>query len=288
MAKSVAEAFGEFHSNLIITNNQQEEVSRRRASVLQTLKRSFVVKDSFIFGSYQRSTAIAPLRDADVDLFVVLPSEDLGQRTPTQLLDRVRTLLSEAYSTAVKASLNGQAITIHFPDFKIDVVPCVTTRGGYLIADASNGEWILTDPRKHSDHVMDANKKHRGGLLPIIRLLKQWNRTLNYSFSGFYLELLVVFCLDQLVAAEYPVPDLLKLVFSVGEVAVQVSLDDPAGLGGAVRKFQAIQTVDQAASLFKTADSRAERALDYASRSLVPQAFEQWQSVFGNEFPKYS
>ena len=43
------------------------------------LARGFTVLESFLTGSYARSTMIAPLKDADIDIFIVLDAPSLPQ-----------------------------------------------------------------------------------------------------------------------------------------------------------------------------------------------------------------
>src|SRR6266536_3618537 len=47
-------------------------------------------------------------------------------------------------------SRNGQAVTITFADFEVDVVPGFYRKGGgYLIPDSVLNRWIETDPKQH-------------------------------------------------------------------------------------------------------------------------------------------
>src|SRR5262249_60237311 len=92
--------------------------------------------DSFLAGSYRRSTMIAPLTQADVDIFVVLDPSYYEANGQASLLDKVKRTLQKTYSKTPEISRNGQAVTITFTDFKVDVVPAFySTAGGYLIPD---------------------------------------------------------------------------------------------------------------------------------------------------------
>jgi hypothetical protein len=74
-------------------------------------------------------------------------------------------------------SRNGQAVTISFTDFEVDVVPACNRQGaGYLICDSGSHSWISTYPKTHETTSSAANAKHNGHLVPLVKMLKAWNR----------------------------------------------------------------------------------------------------------------
>ncbi len=75
MPRTVAQGFDELRSRLEITELQASTVSTRQQNVRDAVKKGFVVLDDFLAGSYMRNTMIAPLSDADIDIFFVLSSE---------------------------------------------------------------------------------------------------------------------------------------------------------------------------------------------------------------------
>ena len=72
MAVGIPQAFPQFKQNLEITGLQAATVSSRQKAVREVLEAGMTVQDSFLTGSYQRSTMIAPLSEADIDIFSVL------------------------------------------------------------------------------------------------------------------------------------------------------------------------------------------------------------------------
>jgi hypothetical protein len=97
MAFTIDQSFAKFKQNLEITGLQAATVSMRQSNIRQVVEAGLAVEDSFLTGSYSRSTMIAPLKDADVDIFVVLDPQyfhnyDQGQNGgQAGLLDRVKT-----------------------------------------------------------------------------------------------------------------------------------------------------------------------------------------------------
>ncbi len=74
MATSVISAFEKFRQNLEITDLQSSTVSTRHTAIRNHMATELTVQDDFLSGSYSRSTMIAPLNKADIDIFVVLDS----------------------------------------------------------------------------------------------------------------------------------------------------------------------------------------------------------------------
>src|SRR5260221_8636467 len=136
MASTIAEAFEQLRSNLEITDLQEETVSTRQQNVRKALEDDFNILDSFLTGSYRRNTMIAPLKEADVDIFIVLDPRYYANGGQTKLLNSVKTALRKTYTKTPDISPDGHAVTITFTDFKVDVVPGFHRKGGgYLIPD---------------------------------------------------------------------------------------------------------------------------------------------------------
>jgi len=75
---------------------------------------------------------IGPLKDADLDIDMVLHPSYYADNSPANLLAKVRDALKQTCSP------NGQAVRITFADFKADVVPAFHRQGGgYLIPNAN-------------------------------------------------------------------------------------------------------------------------------------------------------
>jgi tRNA nucleotidyltransferase (CCA-adding enzyme) len=142
MATTIRAGFERLRANLEITGLQASTVSTRQHNVREAVSAHLSVKESFLAGSYMRNTMIAPLKDADVDIFVVLDPSYYRDDGHAALLDRVKSVLLKSYKTP-DISRNGRAVTIVFSDFVVDVVPGFYRQGGgYLIPDSRNKRWI--------------------------------------------------------------------------------------------------------------------------------------------------
>ena len=80
MAKTILESFRELKANLEITELQHSTVSTRQQNVRSAFKNELDVLDSFLTGSYSRHTMIAPLKEADIDIFVIFDTLNTSRK----------------------------------------------------------------------------------------------------------------------------------------------------------------------------------------------------------------
>lgn len=287
MATTINSSFRQMRTNLEITTLQQSTVSTRQQNVRKAIARRLIVKESFVTGSYKRHTMITPLAEADIDIFVVLDPRYYKADGYAALLDRVREVLLETYTSTPRISRNGQAVTITFTDFEVDVVPAFNRKGrGFLIPSTSEQRWIPTDPRVHETSISDANAAHGGDLVPIIKMIKGWNRQINRSFRSFYLELLVEKILQGVRIGNDP--SACRYVFDKGRELIRYKIPDPAGLDSAqIPGLLGANSVEDAVRRFDTAYNRAVRAEGLAGNGKIADAVNEWRKVFGDYFPAY-
>ena len=286
LPKTIASGFSTLKSNLEITGLQKTTAANRQNNVRDAVADGFDIHESFLAGSYARSTMISPLKESDVDIFVLLEAKYYRQYTPATLLDKLRAILKRTYPSTPKISRNSQAVTITFTDFKVDVVPSFyRTDGGYLIPDSIDGEWISADPTVHHGNLTDANRRHGGELIPVIKMIKSWNRCINEAFHGFYLELLTKQVLTNVTITDYP--SAVRYVFDKGREAVKYTISDPAGFGDQVGGLKGVSNIKDAVSRFETAYSRAVKAESYADSGNIELAYGEWRKIFPNYFPTY-
>ncbi|MGA2331255.1 MAG: nucleotidyltransferase [Syntrophales bacterium] len=292
MAKTIAESFKIFRTNLEITNLQAATVSTRQQSVRTAVENGLDVLDSFLSGSYIRQTLIAPLNQADIDIIVVLDSKYFrnynGQNGgQAGLLDLLKRVLKKTYPNTPDISRNGQAVTIQFTDFVVDVVPAFNREGGgYIIPNSVTQTWLSTDPKKHVHIWSEANQSHNGDLVPLMKMLKAWNRTTSMFLRSFHLETMALQILNEVTISNYPSGA--RYTFHKGTDYIKKKNPDPAGYGDDVGGYlNTDDKIKDAVSRFETAYTRALKAEDLASRGNVIDAIGMWRMVFGNYFPSY-
>lgn len=287
MATTITSAFQKFKENLEITGLQTTTVSVRQQNVREAVENEMNVLDSFLTGSYSRHTMIAPLKEADIDIFIVLHHSYYNEFSPSGILDKVKRVLRNTYPETPDISRNGQAVTIQFTDFMVDVVPGFNREGGgYLIPNSITHKWISTDPKKHVEIMSTANSTHNGDLVPLIKMIKCWNRNINHYFRSFHLEVLALQILDGVTISNFPSG--VRYYFDKGKDLITKKNPDPAGYGGDVGSYINTQEkIKEAASKFQLAYDRAIEAEDLNKRGYVESAIATWKKIFGDYFPAY-
>jgi hypothetical protein len=293
MAKTVSQAFQEFKSRLEITDLQSSTVSTRQQTVRGVVEAGMDVEDSFLSGSYSRNTLIAPLAEADIDVFIVLDNKyfyhyDSGQNGgQAGLLDQLKRTLRRTYTRTPDISRNGQAVTIRFEDFSVDVVPAFRRQGGgFLIPNSVTRSWLETDPEKHIEIFAAANKAHNGNLIPMIKMIKAWNRRISKHFRSFHLEVLALAIYNNVTISNYWSG--MRYFLDKGRELIKVKNPDPAGYGDDVGKYIIGQAqIDEAIGKFHSDYERALKAEQVADRGDMVNALDMWQKVFAAPFPAY-
>lgn len=293
MATTILAAFQKLKENLEITGLQKSTVSTRQNNIREVIERDLAVLDSFLTGSYSRNTMIAPLKEADVDIFIVLDSKYFYHYNNGQnggqagLLDLVKRTLRKTYTRTPDISRNGQAVTIRFEDFMVDVVPGFERKGGgFLIPNSITQTWISTDPKRHVEIFSQANSVHNGDLVPLIKMIKGWNKNSGKYFRSFHLEVIVLQILNGVTISDFPSG--VRFFFDKGRFYVTKQNPDPAGYGGDVGNYINTQEkIQEAASKFQLAYERAIKAEEYASKGYIEDAIDMWIKIFGDYFPAY-
>lgn len=292
MARTIQQAFLEMKGRLEITGLQTSTVSTRQKGVRDTVSAGMAVVDDFLTGSYARSTMIAPLKDADVDVFVVLDPSLYHHYNginggPKGLLDLGKRTLLKTYTRTPDISRNGQAVTIRFDDFVVDVVFGFNrSGGGYIMANALNNTWLETDPKRHVDLIAQSNKAHNGDFVPLVKMLKGWNKSNGSFFRSFHLEVLALEILNNVQISDYSSG--CRFFFDKARTLVRGKNPDPAGFGDDIGRYIVGQTmINDAGTRFERAFATAVNAEMAANRGDLRGAIETWGRLFSPYFPAY-
>lgn len=275
------------------------------------------------YGSFARSIKIRPLDDIDVLVLltgtgtevttgstnphtiwlrVVATSAPLsmfpdghGYVNSTKVLDAFKAALSDVpvYAKA-EIKRDGQAVTLSLASYpwSFDVVPAVPVtngQGGYshfLIPNGS-GDWTATDPRRDAERATIENKRHGGELLPVIRLLKYWNRRIHKPrLPSYYFENLVI----NTFRSEPRIADYGSAVsqfMSSCSTSLWMPCPDPKALGAALDAGIPADTKQKVADAMKEAATFASYATMYTSQGDAKTAIYWWGRIFGTEYPQY-
>ena len=287
MPRTITQGFERLKQNLEITDLQSGTVSTRQRNVRSALDEGLNVLETFLTGSYQRNTMIAPLKEADVDIVAVMDPSYYQWDGQASLLDKVKRVLLKQYPSTPRISRDGQAVTITFTDFVVDVVPAFNRDGGgYLIPDSIQKRWIATNPKRHVEIWAEANKKHDFRLVPIIKMMKAWNKMHSALLRSFSLETLTLQTLDGVTISNYPSG--VRYVFDKTRTRIRSGIYDPAGYGGNVASYlDTYEKVSQVVTRLESAYQRAVDAEGLDQRGRPDLAFDKWRMIFGDYFPAY-
>lgn len=293
MTTTIIQSFQKLRSNLEISGLQSATVSTRQNNVRAAVENGLDVKDSFLTGSYSRSTMIAPLAEADIDVFVVLDAKyfhnyaDGKNGGQAGLLDLVKRTLKKTYTETPDISRSGQAVTIRFTDFNVDVVPgFYRNGGGFLIPNSINNNWISTDPKKHVQLVAEANAAHNADFVPLIKMIKGWNRRHSSFFRSFHIEVLALQILNNVSITDFPSG--VRFFFDKARAAIAQKNPDPAGYGDDVGSYiNSKEKIDEGTAKLQLAFDRAVKAEEFARKQNVEAAVDMWRKVFDHYFPAY-
>jgi len=285
---TVTYAFMKFASDLNITELQQETVSTRQRRVRTCVGQRLDVIDDFLTGSYRRDTMIAPLKDADVDVFLVLNAKlfDDPPNGPANVLAKLKHAIDDSYSEATDSSRNGQAVTINFSDFKVDVVPSFNAQGGgYLIPDPNERKWIHTNPKTHVSLWSQTNSQQDGKFVPFVKMIKAWNRAHSRRFRSFHLETVVREVFRNRKIDIYP--DAANYFFQ--NVHNYINVPDPAGLGGNFGGYLSgnLTRLLEINVSVQSAGLKARDAIALNAAGKTQEAISKWQIIFGDYFPSF-
>ena len=292
MATTIIQSFAEFKQNLNISGLQQSTVSTRQANVREAVEKELDVKESFLTGSYSRNTMIAPLEEADIDIFIVLENNyfynyDGKNGGQAGLLDLVKRALLRTYTKTPDISRSGQAVTIRFSDFVVDVVPGFNRKGGgFLIPNSITQDWISTDPKKHVEIASDINTSHNRDYVPLVKMIKAWNKSHSSFFRSFHLETLAIEILKNVNISDFPSG--LRYYFEKGISLISQKNEDPAGYGGDIGYYlNKKEIIEEAVNRFQKAYELSLRAEDLSKEGKIELAVSKLRILFDDYFPAY-
>ncbi len=272
--------FEDFLSIIELTKSQKEDAKTKYTGVCKKLH-SFYYPDieyngstKLLFGSYRKKTNIKPPADVDV-IFKIQQSvfdkfNSYRSNGQSQLLQEIRNILSEKYTTVDEIKGWGRIVLIKFQDSKhnIELLPGLEqVDGTFLIPNTENGGiWERFNPKENVNNINDSNKRTAGKTKALIKLVKQWKQSCTVGYLSYELELKVVdfYNQSQELNNEYRLD--LALFFQF---------------------LQRIETETERISHITTALKRLENANSLIDKNKVDDAILEWKKVFGDRFPSF-
>lgn len=290
---TVAEAFEEFRKRLELSPTEEQDAIRRRNDVSECIRASFDIDREFLTGSYARHTKTKPLKD--VDIFFCLGQRDRHWRSkpPEDILKAFEKCLAAKYG-ADCVELGRRCVTVEFEkrnptadeEGKVlsnDAVPAYELDNCYEIPDRDLGKWIKTDPEIHKERATAKNKELNGKWVPLVKMLKRWNRSANKPISpSFLVEVMAL----ELVDAPYKSHSSeVRRFFAAALDGIMQDWPDPAGYGPSVSDQMTDEKRRNAVAVLRAAEIKAARAVHLEQQGKNGEALALWREIMGKYFP---
>lgn len=144
-------------------------VAKHLETIQQALENDIDGVVELLFGgSVARRTYVDGM--SDVDALVIVNESELATANPQEVCDYILRRLSERLQSRVTP--DGFAITVHFADVPVQVVPVVRRGNDYLLPSDDCSAWSRVRPRAFSDALTAVNKKCGGKVVPTVKLAK--------------------------------------------------------------------------------------------------------------------
>jgi hypothetical protein len=295
VATTIKESFRQFAENLNITDRQTATVSNCHKNVVGALSKKLTLhtdQPSKLIGSYDRDTLTRYLKEGDVDLMVVLSYRDNQQYDSKEgvsnVLARFKAILKEAYADT-ESVIDRNCVSMKLAQFKLDVVPAFKyDTGAYSIPDTYRGQWLETNPVKFAERVTEINKNMGGSFVPLIKMIKGWNRAYAKRLRGFHIECMMINHYKGYTES-YTYDSMVKVFFSkLPEYLNDPSYDPTSGdrvdlyLDNDSLGYSRSTIVSRAKTTYEKALEAYEDAAKYPSVSI-----SEWKAIMGEFFPAY-
>ncbi|MBY0427351.1 MAG: hypothetical protein K2Q22_17075, partial [Cytophagales bacterium] len=230
-------------------------------------------------GSYDRDTIIKPLDD--IDLFFVLQEnsykDEFGRlANPQSVLTKVKDYLNGTKDYKDKVKQDRPCVTIHLSDKKFDILPCFGNDNiGYLIPNYELNGWMNSNPIIHSNELTNVNKTCSGKVVPLVRIIKYWNREMNQKrIPSFHIEEMAIntFRYGTIDNFEDGVHKWFQYALNVLDVT----------------KFDSTEKYSLAYNKLKEAKDKISKAHDFYKEGNELEAKKLYKEVFGDKFPTIS
>jgi hypothetical protein len=292
---STTQAFDKFRQNLELSPTEREDAQKRHTDVRNCIRAGFDVTTDVLSGSYRRHTKTKPLKD--VDVFFILGEKEKWRRSkpPIEMLTAFDECLKKKFSEANQTELCRRAVTVifeknYYPDdhhgkvLSIDAVPAFEIAPDvFEIPDKVTGTWIKTNPKKHQKQATSKNNEIDGYWVPLVKMIKGWNRANGKPIKPSFLVEVVA---EELVEAPFSTyPNEVRNFFAALEANIGRDWPDPAGLGPHVSDQMTPQLVTAAKSALQEAQRKAALACRAEQTGRQGDALKIWREILGPYFP---
>lgn len=195
---TIDQSFKKFLTNLNPTNKQLQRIQKTRESIDAALVNDDRIalntqkQISFLTGSYSRKTIIRPIDD--IDLYVrVHYGKHAKDKSPRSILRLMASAIRRRYPKNTGVDVDAPCVVVKFCDYKFEIVPAVGYSDDldlYSIPAPGSKEWMDCYPNVPDKWLSACNHVNDRLFIPLIKMIKQWNRHNKVGLKSFHLELL--------------------------------------------------------------------------------------------------
>jgi hypothetical protein len=290
---TVTEAFEIFRQRLELSPTERKDASRRHNDVRDCICAEFDVEPDFLTGSYARHTKTKPLKDVDIFFCLVEDDKHWRDKPPHKVLEEFEKCLAAKYG-ADSVEPGRRCVTVEFEKrnptvneegkvLSIDAVPAYELSNCYEIPDRDLGKWIKSDPDIHQGKVTAKNEALDKKWVPLVKMLKRWNRSASKPIAPSFL--IEVMALDLVDPPFSDYPSEIRRFFAAALDGIMQDWPDPADLGPFVSDQMTPQKRQEAVAALRTAEVKAARAVRLEQQGKNGEALLLWGEVMGKYFP---
>lgn len=289
---TIEEAFEKFRQRLELSETERKDTIKRHNEVRDCIRADFDIKRDFLTGSYDRHTKTKPLKD--VDIFFVLGDKDKKWRDkpPHEVLDAFAKTLKKKYGEDA-VDPGRRCATVEFEKntkdeegkvLSIDTVPAYELADCYEIPDRDLGKWIKTDPEIHAEKSTAKNKDLGGKWVPLVKMIKRWNRSAGKPIKPSFLIEVMAHNLVDAPFTTYPAE--VRRFFAAALDGIRQTWPDPTGYGPPVSDQMTPDLIGKAVEVLRKAETQAALAVRLEKQGKQGEALALWGEIMGRYFPK--
>ena len=178
-------------------------------------------------GSLSRKTFIEGFSDVDIVVFV--NKSELSQLSPDQIKDYIYNRLKERLPNT-EIEKGSTVISINYSDYQVQLLPALRDGNNYKVADTSNKDWMVIQPRKFAEKLTQVNQKCLNKIIPTIKIAKVIVNQLpeNRRLTGYHIESIAIDIFKSYKGTN-TTAEMLKFFFKEAATKVLYPIKDSSG-----------------------------------------------------------
>jgi hypothetical protein len=166
--------------------------------IRRALSKELHIRGSRIIGSYANGTQIAGSDVNQIDIMFVLDNDKHGDwlRRTSGPIDCARyiqeRLVQRPEFRDAQVETDNNSVTVRFGKLRFNIVPAFRSEKGLSIPDPSGRKsWITTDPKMFNRIIGHMDRRTKGRMTQIIKVVKGWNDNNGGLLRSFHIENMV-------------------------------------------------------------------------------------------------